>query len=87
MATCATQVFSNVSPAAWICLKGKVAAQGFTIATDSGSISHSGFSGTWAYDSAAQTLTLACTGQPFWASCGLINSKIHELIDGTGCLA
>jgi hypothetical protein len=84
--SCAAQVFSNVSSTAWACLKAKAEAQGFTVGGDSGSISKSGFSGTWNYDAAAQTLTLQCTGAPFLFSCGDINGKIHDVVTGTGCL-
>ena len=86
MAACATQTFSNVSPNAWSCIKSKAAAQGLTITCDSGTISESGIAIDYAYDASARTLQLTCTAKPFFISCGTVNSKVHELIDGSGCL-
>jgi hypothetical protein len=86
MGACATQTFSNVSAAAWACLKSKAAAGGFPINSDSGSQSSNGVTIAWSYDSAGQTLALTCTGAPFFITCSTINGKIHELVDGTGCL-
>jgi hypothetical protein len=87
MSACAAQVFSNVSSSAWSCLKQKAAAEGYPIGSDAGSQTQQGFTIEWQYDSGAQTLTITCTDSPFWAPCGTSNSKIHEVVDGTGCLA
>lgn len=86
MAACATQTFSNVSPTAWSCITSKAAAQGLTISSNSGTISESGITIDYAYNPSAQTLQLTCTSKPFFISCGTVNGKIHELIDGSGCL-
>lgn len=83
---CAAQIFSNVSSEAWTCLKSKAAEQGVTIGGDSGAISKSGFTIQYAYDAGARTLSLTCTDKPFIFSCATVNGKIHELIEGTGCL-
>lgn len=84
---CATQTFNSVSPAAWSCLKAKAADAGFPINSDAGSQSAQGFTISWAYDPAAQTLQITCTNSPFWATCSLINGKIHDLIEKSGCLS
>lgn len=86
MAACATQTFSNVSPTVWACLKAKAAAQGVVLTSDNGTINESGISIEYAYNASAQTLQLTCTSKPFFISCGTVNGKIHELIDGSGCL-
>jgi hypothetical protein len=86
MASCAPQTFANVSAAAWGCLKTKAAARGVTLASDRGTIGEAGVSIDYAYDAATQTLRLTCTSKPLFISCATINGKIHELIDGTGCL-
>ena len=86
MPACATQTFSNVSPAAWACLKAKAAAQGVPLTSDNGAITQSGITIEYAYHGSTQTLQLTCTSKPFIISCGTVNSKIHELIDGSGCL-
>jgi hypothetical protein len=86
MPACATQIFSNVSPTAWGCLKARAGAQGLPLTSDSGTITQSGITIAYAYDGSTQTLQLTCTSKPFIISCGTVNSKIHELIDGSGCL-
>lgn len=83
---CAAQVFSNVSSEAWTCLKNKAAAQGVNISGDSGTVTNSGFTIQYAYNAGVEALTLTCTGKPFIISCATVNGKIHELIEGTGCI-
>ena len=35
----------------------------------------------WNYDEATQTLNITCTKKPFYASCGVVESKIRELVE------
>lgn len=86
MSGCATQTFSNISSTVWACLKAKAAAQGVPLTSDKGTITQGGITIEYAYDGPAQTLQLTCTSKPFIISCGTVNAKIHELIDGSGCL-
>ncbi|HEX8709253.1 MAG TPA: hypothetical protein VF723_13480 [Pyrinomonadaceae bacterium] len=82
MSACATQSFNNVSSSAWTCLIQKAAGYGITIGDYKGQASKDGFTLTWNYDPNAQTLELQCTDSPWWASCGMINGKIHDLVEG-----
>ena len=84
---CETQKFPNVSPTVWACLKKAAAAQGYTITTDSGQQSGSGFTIAWDYNATAQTLEVTCTANPGWAPCSLVNSKIQQLAKDSGCLS
>ena len=84
---CAAQIFQNVTPEAWSCITAKAAAEGFPITSPQGSHSAKGFTFDWSYDASAQTLSITCSSKPFYASCGAVNGKIHEIIDATGCLA
>jgi hypothetical protein len=59
---------------------------GITISSNNGTISESGITIDYAYDSSTRTLQLTCTSKPFFISCGTVNGKIHELIDGSGCI-
>ena len=86
MSACATQTFSNVSAAAWACLKAKAAEQGVPLTSDNGTITQSGITIEYAYDGSTRALVLTCTSKPFIISCATVNSKIHELINGSGCL-
>ncbi len=86
MGACATQTFSNVSPAAFACLKTKANDAGLPINSDSGTQSSNGITIQRSYDAAGKTLEITCTDSPFFLTCSMINGKIHELIDGSGCL-
>jgi hypothetical protein len=86
MASCATQRWSNVSQAAFNCLVQKAAQQGLPISGNSGTTVHSGFTIAWLFDPNAQILEITCTNSPGWAPCGLINAKIHDVVEQTGCI-
>jgi hypothetical protein len=89
---CDPVVFKNVDANAWDCLKQKATqyAQGHNFPlpplNDTGSVSHSGFSATWAYDSNAATLTITCTNHPFFVSCNFVNGHVQTGIAGTQCI-
>ena len=86
MGACATQTFSNVPIAAWDRLKAKAASAGFSISSDSGSHSAGGLTVQWNYNASAETLSITCTDRPWYLTCSMINGKIHELIDNSGCI-
>lgn len=82
MASCATQTFSGITPARFQCLTQKAqAATGIKIAGNSGEASKDGVKIRWLYDPTAQSLELQCTKAPIFISCGIINGKIHDLVD------
>jgi hypothetical protein len=81
MGQCAAQVFSNFSADRFARLKAKAAAEGLSIDGPAGTVTHTGFTITWAYDAAAQSLTIQCVKAPFFPGCGSINANIHNLID------
>jgi hypothetical protein len=82
MSACASQTFDNVTPAAWSCLVQKAASYGITISSPTGQASKDGFTLSWNYSSAAQTLSIQCLDSPWWAPCSKINGQIHDLVDG-----
>ncbi len=82
MGSCSQQSFNNVSSGAWSCLVSKAAHYGVHISSNSGSASASGFTIAWNYDPGAQTLSIQCTDKPFWAPCGTVNGKIHDVVEG-----
>jgi hypothetical protein len=89
---CPPVVFNGVDANAWACLKQKAAA--FAQAhnyplpplDDTGSASHLGFSAEYTYDPNAGTLTITCTGHPFFFSCEKINAQVQSGIASTGCI-
>lgn len=86
MSACAVQTFPNVSPSKWACLKAKISANGYPVTADQGSTTANGFTIAWNYDSATQELSIQCTDSPWYAACGLVNAKIHDLFDQSGCI-
>jgi hypothetical protein len=84
MSSCATQTFSGITPARFQCLTQKAqAATGIKITGNSGEASKDGVEIRWLYDPAGQTLELQCTKAPapIFISCGIINGKIHDLVN------
>jgi hypothetical protein len=84
MSQCAAQTFSNVTADKWLVLQTKAAADNISLNGASGETTQEGFTFTWQYDAASATLTIQCLNHPFWASCGSVNDKIHDLVDGLG---
>jgi hypothetical protein len=82
---CDAQNFSEVDSDKWTCIKNEVHDDyGFTIDTDNGTASKSGFTFTWNYNFGAQTLQVQCTDSPFWASCTTINGQIQNIARNCG---
>ena len=81
MGECAAQVFSNFAADRFARLTAKAAAEGVSINGPAGTFTHTGVTVTWAYDAAAQSLTIQCVKAPFFPGCGSINASIHNLID------
>ena len=81
MTACPVQSFSGVTPDVWSRLKAKVATdigRDASAISDSGTESGSGYTVQWAYDSAAQTLTIQMLDSPFWALCISIQAAIED---------
>ena len=81
MSSCATQVFSNVTQAQFDCLSQKASAAGINISGNAGSASQDRITVEWTFEPTAATLSIQCTSAPFFALCGTINSKIHDLVE------
>jgi hypothetical protein len=78
---CGAQSFNNVDQNVWKCLVSKAAEYGVHISANSGSTSSHGFDVSWNYDPGKSLLMLQVTGKPFFFSCGVVNSKIHDEVD------
>jgi hypothetical protein len=83
MSACAAQTFSNISPEKWVTLQTKAAQNNINLEGDSGQTSQQGFTFSWQYDAASATLTIQCLEHPFWAPCGAVNGKVHDLVDAS----
>lgn len=81
MAVCAAQVFSGITQQRFDCLMQKAAASGISINGNQGQASHSGVTVSWSFDPISQTLELQCLAAPFFVSCGMINGRLHDLVD------
>jgi len=84
MGECAAQTFNNITPDKWLALQTKAAADNINLNGTSGETTNQGFTVTWQYDAASATLTIQCLNHPFWAPCGSVNGKIHDLVDSLG---
>jgi nitrate reductase cytochrome c-type subunit len=81
MSACNAQEFDNVSQSAWACIVQKAEGYGISVSGDSGEATKNGFTVTWNYDPAAQTLQLQCVNSPLLVPCSIINAKIQELVN------
>lgn len=81
MGACAAQTFNNITPDKWAALRAKAAQSNIALNGDSGQTSQQGFTFSWEYDAASATLTIQCLEHPFWASCGAVSGKVHDLVD------
>ena len=82
MAACDKLRFTDVSAAAWQQCKDAVRERlGLAIDQDSGTAEARGFTVTWAYTGAAQTLELQCTDHPFLVPCALVNGQLTSLVE------
>lgn len=82
MSACATQTFQAITQARFDCLVHQAVGLGIAISGMEGQASKDGITVRWKFDPASQTLELQCLDSPFFLSCGLINSRIHDLVDG-----
>lgn len=80
MAGCAADSFTNVTPAAFNCLKAKAAKYGVKIDSDSGSASSTGFTISWNYERAASKLTMQCTKKPIIIGCGTVRGQVRQQV-------
>ena len=81
MSACAAQTFTNITPDKWLALQAKASQSDINLNGDSGQTSQQGFTFKWEYDSVSASLTIQCLDHPFWASCGTVNGKIHDLVE------
>jgi hypothetical protein len=81
MSSCAAQTFTGISPDQFACLLKMVSDSGVPISGNSGSASKDGITVAWTFDPTTKTLNIQCTSAPFFVTCGMINSKIHDLVD------
>jgi len=84
MGSCAAQTFTNITPDKFAALQQKAALSSINITGNSGQASQQGITISWQFDPTAQTLMIQCLDHPFFAPCGTINGKIHDLIDEIG---
>ncbi len=84
MSACAVQTFQTVTQAHFDCLVQKASGWGIIISGIEGQSSKDGITVRWKFDPASQTLELQCLDSPFFLSCGLINNRIHDLVDSCG---
>lgn len=82
MSGCAKQTFTDITQSQFDCLVSRARTVGIAIVGNSGSTSKDGITVAWNFDAASQTLQIQCTDHPFYAPCGSINGKIHEIVDG-----
>lgn len=80
MSACSMLTYSNVSAAAWNCIKQAV-SQYIQNPPNSGSATVDGFTIVWNYNPNTLQLQVQCTNSPWWAPCSTINSKINDVIE------
>jgi hypothetical protein len=81
MSGCAAQTFYNIAPEKWLALQTKAAQNNIKLTGESGQTSQQGFTFGWKYDAASATLTIQCLEHPFWAPCGSVNGRVHDLVE------
>lgn len=79
---CPPQLFTSFTPDQFTCLLTKARAAGIAITATSGTSSKDGITIEWAFDPAAQTLSIQCTAAPFFIPCETINTTIQNLVAG-----
>jgi|HubBroStandDraft_3_1064219.scaffolds.fasta_scaffold790126_1 hypothetical protein len=82
MGSCAAQTFTNMTVEKWAILKAKASQNNINLDADSGQSTQQGFTFSWQYDASLATLTIQCLDHPFWAPCGTVNGRVHDLIEG-----
>lgn len=81
MAQCEAQQFNNISPAQFACLMATAKSQGIEINGANGQATQGGITISWSYNATSNSLTIQCQSSPFYLTCGVINAKIHDLVD------
>jgi len=80
--SCTKQTFSSVTQAQFDCLLKKAAENNLPMNGFSGKASQSGFTVSWTYNAANQTLDIQCLEAPFLVPCSVINGRIHDMVEG-----
>jgi hypothetical protein len=80
MSSCSPILLEGITTDKFATLIATAQAQGLSISGPSGNTTYQGMEFTWAYDEAAQTLTLHCTSKPIFIPCSMIESRIRALI-------
>jgi len=83
MGTCAAQTFTGITADKWQVLQAKAAQSSIVMNGDNGETSQQGFMFRWQYDAVSTTLTIQCLDHPFWAPCGSVNGRVHDLVEAT----
>jgi hypothetical protein len=81
MGVCATQVFDQITRDQFNCLLARANEAGIMIQGDAGQATHSGVTIKWQFTEADQRLELQCLHTPLFVTCGMVNDKIHQLVD------
>lgn len=85
MSSCTPQVFPDFKDAHWKKLVRKAAARGVDPPAPCGTYSQAGFSLSWNYLAAQETLHVHCVGKPFFVPSDLVMEKIRKFV--AGCMA
>ena len=80
---CAAQVFRPVTKEQFGAIVAKAAAADINLVGNTGAVSHSGFTIAWTFEPTSSSWTIQCTSHPFVISCGTVNARIHDIVDGT----
>jgi hypothetical protein len=83
MSQCAQQIFQNITPDRWAAIQAKAAQHNIDLSSDSGETTQRGLTFIWAYNSSDATLMIQCLDYPFGLTCGMINGRLHDLIDAS----
>jgi hypothetical protein len=78
VSACQPQTFPGMTPAAWARLKAELAKTHPGIVADAGTETASGYTVTWRYDPAGQTLFLQVLDSPWYAPCSAIYAAIND---------
>jgi hypothetical protein len=77
--------YEGVDAAKWAQAQTTISREyGIEIDSEQGEQSKSGFTLSWTYDAAAQTLAIQCVDKPFLIPCGVVNSRIAGLAQQCG---
>jgi hypothetical protein len=79
---CATQIFRNFDQTRFDCVVQRAAGLGVVIDANEGQASKDGITIRWKFDPAGKTLEVQCLAAPFFLSCGQVNHRIHDEVDG-----